>query len=56
MPSWRARLGEVAAAEPDWKPLVEAWDELTALYEDELTNKSGLAPKLYARMKELQGR
>lgn len=51
MPSWRARLPEVAAKFPTWAPLVEAWDELTALYEEELPK--GRAPKLYARMQEL---
>lgn len=51
MPSWRARLGEVAARYPAWKSLVAAWDELTALYEEELP--SGTAPKLYARMKAI---
>lgn len=53
MPSWRERLPEVAAKYPEWKPLVEAWDELTALYEEEIKNTSGMAPKLYARMEEL---
>lgn len=52
-PAWRARLPEVADKYPEWKPLVEVWDELTALYEEEWA--SGQAPKLYARMKELRG-
>lgn len=54
MPSWRARLSEVALKHSAWTPLVEAWDELTALYEEELPN--GTAPKLYARMRELRER
>jgi hypothetical protein len=53
MPSWRARLPEVAAKYKAWKPLVDAWDELTALYEEELPN--GTAPKLYRRMEQLRG-
>lgn len=53
MPSWRERLPEVAGAYPAWKPLVEAWDELTRLYEEE--EPSGTAPKLYKRMRELRG-
>jgi hypothetical protein len=52
MPGWRARLNEVAAQFPDWKPLVAAWDELTALYEQELP--SGTAPRLYKRIQELR--
>jgi hypothetical protein len=40
---------------------VEAWGELTALYEDELENGPvtkgvRMAPRLYARMRELRGR
>lgn len=53
MPAWRARLGEVAAKHPAWRGLVDSWDELTALYEEELPKKS--APKLYARMRQLIG-
>ncbi len=53
MPEWRARLPEVAALHPEWKPFVDAWDELTTLYEAELPN--GTAPKLYQRMQELRG-
>ena len=52
-PEWRSRLPEVAAKLPKWKPLVDAWDELEALYAEEITRKDGTAPKLYARMKEL---
>jgi hypothetical protein len=54
MPSWRARLGEVAARCKAFAPLVPHWDELTALYEEELP--SGSAPKLYKRIKELRER
>ncbi len=50
-PAWRARLGEVADKHPKWRPLVEHWDELEALYGEELP--SGTAPKLWARMREL---
>ena len=32
-PEWRARLGEVAAKHKAWAPLVEHWDELTAMFE-----------------------
>ena len=53
-PDFRERLPEVAAKFPIWKPFVEAWDELTALYEEEIQNASGMAPKLYARMKEIR--
>jgi hypothetical protein len=54
MPSWRARLPEVAVKFRAWKPLIEAWDELTALYEEEMSKDR--APKLYHRMQELRAR
>lgn len=56
MPSWRARLPEVATRFPKWKPLVDAWDELTALYED--GQRTGWKPPyvMWERMKQLQGR
>jgi hypothetical protein len=50
-PEWRARLGEVADLHPQWRPLVDAWDELEALYEEEFP--TGEAPKLYARIQAL---
>jgi hypothetical protein len=50
-PEWRARIGEMSQCGPVWAALSAVWDELTALYEEELP--SGTAPRLYARMKEL---
>ena len=32
VPGWRAQLSEVAGKYPKWAPLVDAWDELTALW------------------------
>lgn len=52
-PEWLERLPEVAEQFPMWGPMVEAWGELTALYEEETKNASGNAPKLYKRMQEL---
>lgn len=43
-----ARLKDISLV---WARLVDSWDELTALYLEELP--SGKAPRLYARMKEL---
>lgn len=50
--AWRKDLPKVAELCPKWKPFVEAWDELTVLYEEELP--SGKCPKLYKRMQELR--
>ena len=55
-PQWREKLAETIKLCPEWKPFAEAWDELTAIYEEEVPNHRGSAPKLYKRMKELEGR
>jgi len=55
-PGWKDRLQEVANKYQAWQPLVDNWDELTALYEKEIKNKSGRAPKLYEMMRKLRGR
>lgn len=52
-PEWKARLGEVVARYPEWTALVREWDALTVLYEEEIQNPNGKAPKLYGKMKEL---
>lgn len=52
-PKWRERLPTVAAIFPEWAPLVEHWDELTALYVEELAEGTGYARRTYDRMKEL---
>ena len=51
MPDYRARLHEMAAVSPQWTALVDHWDELAALYDNEV--RSGRAPRCYARMREL---
>jgi hypothetical protein len=53
MPSWRARLGEVADRFPAWRPLVDHWAEIEALYLEELP--SGMAPTCWALMRQLRG-
>lgn len=52
-PEWRPRMNKMVAAYPEWTGLVREWDALTALYEEEIKNPNGMAPKLYARMQEL---
>jgi hypothetical protein len=47
-PTWKSRLGEVAARYPDWKPLVQEWDALESLYKDSLSSGDGTA--LYERL------
>lgn len=54
LPEWRPRLPEVADRYPEWAPLVQAWDELEALYREE--EPAGTAPRCYARMKSLEAR
>lgn len=50
-PDWRERLQEVSARYPLWAPMVDAWDELSMLWEAEYP--TGHCPKLYGRMKQL---
>ena len=52
-PGWRARLPEVAEQFPIWRPMVDAWDELDAIYEEEAVNPCGRSPRLYRRLQEL---
>ncbi len=52
-PEWRNRLDEVAFHFPAWTALVREWDNLTAMYEEELAEKTGKAPRLYKRMQAL---
>ena len=54
MPSWASRMSEVADKYPEWKPLVDNWAELTALWEAESPNNT--CPRLYKKMRELSGR
>lgn len=39
IPGWRARIGEVRNLK-GWAPLVDAWDELERLYEEELRSRN----------------
>lgn len=50
IPEWKPRLPEVAERFPNWGGLVQQWDELTQLYEEEREN--GRCPKLYAAMQK----
>jgi hypothetical protein len=49
-PAWKSRLGEVTERYPDWKGLVDQWDHLVALWQEE--SPSGECPKLYDAMKD----
>lgn len=50
-PEWHGRIAEMEQHGPEWRALVEVWDELEALYKEEAP--SGNAPRLYKRMHEL---
>lgn len=50
-PELRAKLSRMADHGPEWKSLVENWDELESLFFYE--RPSGSAPRLMARMSEL---
>lgn len=51
VPEARSRLADMAACGPVWAALIGAWDELEAIYREELP--SGKAPRCAARMEEL---
>lgn len=57
VPEWRGRIGEMASVSKEWAALAAHWDELAALLEEEVpgwrTRTPGMAPKTYARMREL---
>jgi hypothetical protein len=55
IPDGRARLKEVAAAYPEWKPLVDNWSALESLWRKEKENKDAMAPKCYGFMRKLLG-
>lgn len=50
-PEWRNRLGEMATVSKCWRALVKRWDEIEALYLEELPGKR--APKTYELMKSI---
>lgn len=52
-PEWRTGLARVAERFPAWRPLVERWTELEALYEEELP--TGRAPRTYELMQAIAG-
>jgi hypothetical protein len=51
VPRWRKRLEKVAQKHPRWRPLVDRWDELERLWEEESPTRT--CPKLFALMLEL---
>jgi hypothetical protein len=51
IPGWRARIGEAREISATWARLADAWDELEALYLEELP--TGRCPRLHARISEL---
>jgi len=54
-PEWRARLVDVAAQYPAWRPFVAVWDEMTISYEEEvLADGNRRAPKLYNLLRRLR--
>lgn len=55
VPEFRGRIKEVGEAFPAWKSLTDNWDELECLFEEESLREDRKAPKLYARLHELNG-
>jgi hypothetical protein len=59
VPEFRERLNEMREASPIWAALVDHWDEIAALVEEEIpgvyTGARGSAPRTYALMKVVRG-
>lgn len=57
VPEWRPRMGQMARYGKEWAALAGAWEELDALFTEEVTDRTGrkvqMAPRMYARMQEL---
>ena len=55
VPEWKPRIGEMAAISPEWEALVQVWDRLAALMDEEVGidwSKGKEAPRTYAAMKD----
>ena len=50
IPEWRPQLGRVAEKYSEWKKLVENWDRIAALFDEEAP--SGRCPKCYRLIQE----
>ena len=50
-PEWKNKLHKVSEKFINWKPLIENWEKLTALFEKESLNNR--CPELYALMQKL---
>lgn len=53
VPEYRPRLQEVADRYPRWERLIAEWDELEALFHEEVAEGTGSAPRLYERLREI---
>ncbi len=53
-PDFIPRIGELAIMYPEWRPFTESWPKMMELWLEESQNESGMAPKLYELMKELE--
>lgn len=54
-PELRTKLSLVSDEHPEWTALVAHWDELEGLFAVAERRGTGMAPELYARMRELEG-
>lgn len=55
-PTYRSRILEMSRYSQQWAQLAAHWDELEALYHEEVPTHWGKAPRTYARMVELTDR
>lgn len=56
IPEIRDSFKKIGRRVPGFKPILDNWDELITLLDEEVREDTGRAPRTYARMKELLGR
>ena len=54
VPEARERLDLLRRQSKEWDVMIQNWSRLEALWEEESTSKTGMAPKLYAEMLSLR--
>lgn len=53
VPALRKRLSRMRKVSPEWGRLIDHWEELESLYDEEAAQGTGYARRLYKRLKEL---
>ena len=52
-PEWKSELHKVSDKHPHWKPIIDNWDKLCSLLEEELKRGDNKTPRLYGLLNVL---